>query len=326
MVKAARWVAVALTTVSAMGACSGGDGGDRRTSQRPPGTSTTRAAGESPDGADHYGPARLVGALADATVTESSGLVASRRNPGVLWTHNDSGAKPVVHCVRPDAASCGRWAVPGAGAVDWEDIAAGPGPERGTSYLYIGDIGDNGRTRPSVVVYRVPEPAVPDSGDGGAVEADHTTAAPTALRFSYPDGPHDAEALLVHPTTGDLYIVTKDAVPRVYRATAPVAGDVTIRLALVTSLRPSFLPFDRISGGDISPDGLRVVLCTYADGEERTSPADGGPFDRIWEQPVTSVDLGVRDQGEAVAYRLDGQAILATSEGAASPLYQTERR
>ncbi len=74
---------------------------------------------------------------------------------------------------------------------------------RGRSYLYIGDIGDNRRSRRDVVVFRVEEPA---AGRPGATSE---TQMSTPLRFRYPDAPHDAEALALHPHTGDIYFIVK---------------------------------------------------------------------------------------------------------------------
>ena len=122
----------------------------------------------------------------------------------------------LLSCVEPDGGSCGGWTVAGAGNVDWEDIAAGPGPQPGEHYLYVGDIGDNTKSRDDVVVYRVVEPTVPIPSDPGA---DGVTAPATALRLRYDDGPHDAESLMVHPTTGDIYVITKSfGDTRVYKA------------------------------------------------------------------------------------------------------------
>ena len=157
-----------------------------------------------------YGAAITLGTVTDPTIAESSGLGASRRNPGLHWTHNDSGDDPLVYCLDAQARACGVWLVGGAEAFDWEDMAVGPGPIAGESYLYIGDIGDNIRQRTEIVVFRVPEPRV----DGGAAvttkDAPATTPRADVLRLRYPDGPHDAEALLVHPATGDVYVIAKD--------------------------------------------------------------------------------------------------------------------
>src|SRR5437660_5290761 len=78
---------------------------------------------------------------------EASGLAASRRTPGVLWSHNDSG-EPVVFALTPAGAVKGRVRVTGARVKDWEDIAVGPCPQ--STCLYIADIGDNNETRRTI--------------------------------------------------------------------------------------------------------------------------------------------------------------------------------
>ena len=252
----------------------------------------------------------LVGRIEDPDITESSGLVASRDNPGVLWTHNDSGGEPTIYCVTLVGRSCGTWTLAGADAIDWEDIALGPGPGGG-SFLYVGDIGDNERARQSVTVYRLPEPAVEQGGRAVPAEA---------LEFRYPDRSHDAETLLIHPDTGDLYVVTKELSSRsdVFRATAPLRSGETF--VSVGKIRISDLLSDR-TGGDISPDGTRVVLSTYSAAYELELPA-GASFDEIWVQPLTEIDVGAREQGEAITYSADGTALFTTSEGTRPPLYK----
>ena len=88
-------------------------------------------------------------------------------------------------------------------------MAAGPGPQPGKSYLYIGDIGDNSEARSEIVVYRIPEPVVVPADATTTKAKPHLTDPPEVFRLRYPDGKHDAEALLVHPQTGHLYVVTK---------------------------------------------------------------------------------------------------------------------
>ena len=258
--------------------------------------------------------------LEDRKVRESSGLVASRRTDGIFWTHNDSGDLPLVYAFDRAGRSRGTFRVEGAQALDWEDIAAGPGPAGGQSYLYVGDIGDNGRERDSVVVYRFPEPE-PAAQDGGR-EARPTERA-EAIRLRYPDGRHNAEALAVHPSTGDIYIVTKaSAEAGVYKLAAPFDPKATGTLTKVATLRgPDFFG-TLVTGADISPDGRRVALCDYAQGYELTLPEGGKGFDDIWRQPPRALSLGARLQGESIAYRLDGAALLATSEKTPTPLFE----
>ncbi len=280
-------------------------------------------AGSAPP-AREYRDAETLGAL-PAEVSESSGLVASRRNAGRYWTHNDSGDGPFLYCIDGRGNPCGRWRVTGAEARDWEDIAAGPGPGD-RPHLYVGDIGDNLGELNQIVVYRVAEPAVPE-GDTPATE--RATERAEAIRLRYPDGPHDAEALLVHPVTGDLYVVTKAAQAGVYVARAPLGGAaaVTLELVAVLDLGAAVNPLDVVTGGDISPSGDRVVLVTYAGGYElRLAP--GAAFDSVWQGEAHEIRVGARAQGEAVAYRLDGEAVLTTSERrlGPAPVLQTERR
>lgn len=264
-----------------------------------------------------------IATLAERAVRESSGVVASRRDAGLLWTHNDSGDGPLVYAFDREGRARGTFRVAGAEARDWEDIAAGPGPERGESYLYAGDIGDNDRERDFVVVYRFPEPSV------GPYLADVSGARPSAtgpaeaIRLKYPDGAQNAEALMVHPQTGDLYIVTKTASSAgVYKLAAPFAAGEVHTLAHVATLRgPGFFGA-LVTGGDISPDGTRVALCDYAQGYELTLPAGAKGFDEVWTQRPAAVPLGLRIQGEAVCYRLDGAALLATSERTPTPLIE----
>jgi hypothetical protein len=275
-----------------------------------------------------YFPPRVLGTLQDSAVNESSGIVASRTTPGLYWTHNDSGDGPYIYALDEHGARRGTWRVKGASARDWEDIAAGPGPEAGVSYLYIGDIGDNEERRREIVVYRVREPKIQLTDSSSTKLNPLVTADAEAIRLNYPDGAHDAETLLVHPKSGDLYVFTKvsfaDAV--VYKAVAPLNTTLPTTLQRITELKNPSLFGGLITGGDISPDGKRVALCDYVDGYELVLADARAPFDQIWKQPVMPFDLGKRKQGEAIAYRLDGRAVLATSEGVRSPLIEVVRR
>ena len=107
-----------------------------------------------------------IAVLADSAVTESSGLAASRRQPGLLWTHNDSGGGPIVFATDERGTALGRFAVPGAENIDWEDLAIGPGVD-GNDALFIADIGDNARSREELVVWQVPEPDVDQNSGAG---------------------------------------------------------------------------------------------------------------------------------------------------------------
>lgn len=270
--------------------------------------------------------ARLLATLSDRRITESSGLVASRRNPGVLWTHNDSGDGPYLFAIDLKGRTLARFRVSGATNVDWEDIAIGPGPD-GSPALYIGDIGDNGRSRDDLAIYRVREPVV----SRGSTPAELQTAPAERFPFRYPDRAHDAETLLVHPQTGEILIVTKssDGRSQVFAYPLPLQADRQVTLQPVATLTfTSTLGSGRLAeaermatGGDISADGRRVVIRTYAHAYEwRIAP--GQALTGALKSRPTRIFLPLTRQGEAICYRADNRALLTTSEGAPAPLHE----
>jgi hypothetical protein len=275
-----------------------------------------------------YGQPVTLATIKDKSISESSGLVASRTTPGAYWTHNDSGDGPFIYAIDTRGDSFGTFRVSGAQARDWEDIAAGPGPQPNRSYLYIGDIGDNDAVRSEVIVYRVAEPALSSATRRFTKSRPGSTEPAEAIRLKYPDGKHDAEALLVHPRSGNIYIVTKVLVanPGVYEAAAPFTAGQSITLRKLGEPHVPSLFGGVITGGSISPDGRHVALCDYFQGYEIVLPAGTSNFDDIWKQKMTGFDLGKRKQGESITYRLDGRALLATSEGKQAPLIQVERK
>ncbi len=294
-------------------------------------TKIARANHVGVDSSGYGSPVHLVN-LENQSVKESSGIAASRRNAGIFWTHNDSGDGPFIYAFDRQGKHRGVWRVAGAKAVDWEDMAIGPGPRRGRSYLYLGDIGDNSKKRAQITVYRVAEPQITPKDSSSTVQSPRATEVADVIRLKYPDGKYDAETLLIHPLTGDLYIITKvrGAAARVYKLRAPAPKSGASPLSFVGEFRfpNTFLGF--ITGGDISPDGRRVIISDYLGACGLILPGKRGTdFDGIWKQSPLPVDIGgfpgVRRQGEAICYRADGLAILATSEGLPCPLIEVAR-
>lgn len=248
-----------------------------------------------------------VGSFGTSLVRESSGIAVSRRHPGVLWTHNDSGDGPYLYAIRLDGTVLGRHGVAGASAVDWEDLALAPCPTVRGDCLYIADTGDNDALRRSVTIYILPEPDTI-----GPRPAARTRPA-RAVHVTYPDGPHDVEAMWVDPD-GSVELVTKGQVGGVHRyrvaresllqdsARAEARGDVPIL--------PQRAIGRWVTGAAIAPHGRRVAIRTYTEifffqlTENRALVPDGPP---CW--------LGTREaQGEAVAF-LDDDTLVLTSEG-----------
>jgi hypothetical protein len=145
-------------------------------------------------------------------------IAASRTNPGILYIHNDSGNPNQVYMTDGTGANKGTLTLTPVGNRDWEDIAVGPGPVAGVSYIYVGDIGDNDSKYSSVFVYRFPEPDL--TGKTTPYVADVNSA--DIIELKYPDGPGNAETLMVDPTTKDIYIASKQSnLSKVYVARYP---------------------------------------------------------------------------------------------------------
>jgi hypothetical protein len=243
--------------------------------------------------------------------TELSGLVLSPTQPGVLWTHNDSGDRPRIFALRTDGSLIASLDVPGADAIDWEDIAVGPGGD-----LLLGDIGDNDAKRASIDIYRVPEPRLDSGGQPG------TTAAATRLRLTYPDGAHDAETLLADRTTGEIVIVTKrlSGSSGVYATRAPAPGVSTARrLRRVGTLNLGLGGL--ATGGDVSANRRIVAIRTYTDlyawGRRPGASLAATLTRRPCDGQVSLVDEG---QGEALALSRDGRSFFTVAEGSAATL------
>jgi CubicO group peptidase (beta-lactamase class C family) len=208
-----------------------------------------------------------LGLIEHSAITEASGIVASRKNPNVLWIHNDSGDPNRVFALNTLGEHLGIYTLVSAGAADWEDIAIGPGPIGGEDYLYVGDFGDNAAQRDVKTIYRVPEPVV----DAGQLPVNVDVTGAVGIKFRYPDGSRDAEALLVDPLTGDIYVVSKrETQVRVYRAPFPQSTSDTLTLEHVQTLDLNLAGggdplHNRVTGGDIDPSGLEIVIKTYKD-------------------------------------------------------------
>lgn len=273
-----------------------------------------------------YDAPQIIGTIKTSEITESSGVVDSRCNANVLWTHNDSGDGNFIYALDKQGTKLGTFRVSGAKNVDWEDIATLKNPA-GECFLYIGDTGNNDLDRDELTIYRVKEPIV--TGDtNSSREKPIETEKAEALKFSYPDYTHNAETLLVHPMTGDIYVVTKeDSDPAgVYKFPANFNSASTSRLERISDFKVPAIPYGMLTGGDISPDGKHVVICDYFAAYEISLPANAANFDDIWKQNITKINLGERKQGEAIAYSTDGKSIYATSEKKNSPVILVKRK
>jgi hypothetical protein len=293
-------VAVLLAACSASpgggGTTTSSAGSTTPTTSTPPPTSTTPPTAAALCAA---GAPQQVGTVSDPQLDEVSGVVQSRAHAGVLWVHNDSGDSARVFAINETGATLGQYLLDGATAVDWEDIALD-----GTT-LYLGDIGDNAKARADVVVYSVAEPS----------PTTVTASLPaTAQHLVYPDGAHDAEALLVDPVTHDLFVVTKELTGQsaVYRHTT---GTTLVKVATL-DLGVAQL----VTGGDIAADGSAIVLRTYGAVFVWSRRGNESIADAFGRAPC-SAPAPRQQQGEAIGLDPNGRGYVLLSEGTNQPVW-----
>jgi hypothetical protein len=261
----------------------------------------------------------LVGTL-PPVLAETSGLAVSRAQPGVYWSHNDSGDAPNLYAIDRSGRLLATFRLEGAEARDWEDMDSGAclgdlSPQAAsTACLYLADIGDNDGVRPWVTVYVVAEPLVsPDTAGIRTVQW-------RSFRYRYPNGSDDAEALAVLPD-GDVTIVSKgrsgtigfyrlrrDAIVR-----AITSGEVLLaEFAGDTGIPPDARIGRNATGAAVSPDGLTLAVRTYYEVYFFRALKDRDGVG--WRSAGTPCFLGnAESQGEAIDY-LDDDTLLLTSE------------
>lgn len=245
-----------------------------------------------------------VGIVDKKLINEVSGVVASRKNNGVLWVHNDSGDSPNIYAIKPDGEFIGTFHVKKAKNRDWEDIAIGPGPEKNKDYIYIGNIGDNDAKHSSIFVYRVEEPNTAEAKKS----KDNEIGPADTIELVYPDGAKNAETLLVDPLTKDIYIITKGSIfSMVYMAPFPQDTEKKNTMEFVATISLAMA-----TGGDVSPDGKSVIVrsARLAGLWDRTE-------DKLWKAFKTTpewLDLMNEPQGEAICFDAEGKSFYTIGE------------
>jgi hypothetical protein len=252
---------------------------------------------------DHYAAPRTLGSL-PAPLTEMSGLAASVRHPGIYYAHNDSANTPRFFAVDEAARIVAVIELAGAPAKDWEAIAVGPCAS-GTC-VYVADIGDNDLERDDYALLRLPEPATLPA-DGSTISLGFE-----AFALVYPDGRHNAEALLVHPASGQLFIVTKADAANVYELQMPLTSGRPVTLAALGAL-PLPTSAGMVTDGAFHPCGARLLLRTKDAAYELVGSPGAGPASLFGATPV-SVPLAVEPQGEGSTYTINGRSYLTGGE------------
>lgn len=271
-----------------------------------------------------------VAAVLHPGAAEISGIVQSRRYPGVFWVHNDSGDRPRMFPIRlngevvkppyetgfwVNAPEAGKQEWPGievanAANIDWEDIAI----DRDT--LYLGDVGNNGNARRDLGVYVVAEPNP---------EATGTVRALKFLPIRYPDQDafppkewfFDCEAMFVH--RGRVHFLTKHR--KNGNFAIPDVGTKLYRLDSQHTDRPNVLrKLDErsdlggwVTAADLSPNGRTLAVLAQAPVASIWFFDVARSGEKLLSGPSRRLLLSGAKQAEAIAF-IDDRTVVVANE------------
>ena len=266
------------------------------------------------------------GRLEDPEIREASGLARSQRQPGVLWTINDSGAQEVLYAIDHSGADLNHTRLKKSKNKDWEDLASFT--LDGDPYLMVADIGDNAAKRKSRRLYFLKEPKA----------GKKSTTVDWEVEFEYPNGPRDAEAAAIDIENERVLILSKRDIPPVlYEVPLRTADDnkVTAKwlgtmngLPKPTRRDVEFAPKTKDwhwqpSSMDISADNAAAVVLTYRAVYYFLRRPGQSWFEALNTRPIR-ISLGNFKNAEAVAFVDEKRTVMVTGENRNSLLLRVD--
>lgn len=253
-------------------------------------------------------PAVKTGEINDTNLREASGITASRTYKKLYWTHNDGGNPNDIFLIDEQGHEKAIVTLKGCENRDWEDIATGPGPEKNEHYLYISETGDNHFKYNTYCLYRLKEPKIKPEQN----KVIKTVATADKITFVYPDGPHNAEALIIDPATKDIYIITKSKLKAeafVYQ----MGYSQAIADSIITLRKIGVLPIIKVTSATISPDG-NEILVKNIEHVFYWKRKPGATIAATLTQTPRLLPYKPEPQGEAICFTPDGKYFMTLSE------------
>jgi len=246
----------------------------------------------------------LVANLDDRRIDESSGLAASRRHADLAYTMNDEGSSPLIFGIQ---VSTGRtrsaFDLRGAGRFrDPESIRMDP---RGR--LWLADTGDGHPGKPGKKHDRPHREHVTIAVFDEPGPRRHAPVKARRYSVEYSDGPHNVEALAIHPATGQAFLISNAPRGKVYALPNPLHGGRNVARATEHRMPPF------VTDATFAADGRYVLVRTMRD-------RDVLIFDSTTWTRVGRIKAPAMEKGESITVERDRRSVLLGSEGRRSPV------
>ena len=272
--------------------------------------------------------------LGEPALRETSGLAVSRLNEQHLWLLNDGNHPATLYALDPNGKPLAQLKIRGQRNRDWEDMASFVW--RDQSWIVVADIGDNSAKHKKSTLHFIQEPELPEPSTNP--KAKRLKIKPThSVKFVYPDGPRDAEAIAFDPISESLLILSKRdrpgqlyalSLPELFaepkrkhtaHALGPLSWDDDVPNLATLLINPKrAVSHGMATGFDISSDGLQAVVLGYQRAVllRRTASQNWRDADK------TNLPPHRLEQAEAIGFSRDNQSVFITSEGKHAPLLQ----
>ncbi|HTJ50473.1 MAG TPA: hypothetical protein VL443_13525 [Cyclobacteriaceae bacterium] len=235
-------------------------------------------------------------------LSEISGICMSYAYDSAVWVEEDSGNENKIYLLKFDGSLMGSIRMP-VDNRDWEDMSIAPGPIDGVHYIYLAEIGDNSKSYSTKYIYRFAEPStnVPvfDKDLNSTVDI---------ITFQYPDGNKNAEAVMIDPSTKDIYVISKEDQATIYVARYPQSVNTKITLTIVGKL-----PISTVTAADISPDGNEILIKNYQQ-VFYWKKKDNESISQLLKQKPVRLAYSPEPKGESICWATDGSGYFTTSE------------
>jgi len=261
---------------------------------------------------DAFDYGKIIGKIENNIIEEASGLVESVENSNSLWTHNDGGDGPFLYLISSfDAKILKKISLVEIKNEDWEDLAIGPSILGDTStYIYLGDIGDNKKNKTIKKIHFFREPKIKDF-DNELIEINDIKT----ISFYSEKKIENFETLMIDPNSKELFLIAKNKKKKqnIYKIdTENIEIDEIQKAKKYLTLNLKNLKGE-ITGGEISRNGQKCLIKTYKNVFLWERKKDE-KWKNIWSQAPKILKYIPESQGEAICWSNDENAYFTLSE------------